>query len=127
MPNDQFYQQHIFCCTNERPEGHPRGSCKRKGAEDLRNYMKARLKEEGVAQARVNNAGCLDRCELGPVLVIYPEGTWYTAATREDIDEIIESHIKGGRVVERLALQNDQRDLTPAQQAHLQQALAAKA
>lgn len=127
MPNDQFYQHHIFCCTNERPEGHPRGSCKRKGAEDLRNYMKLRLKEEGVAETRVNNAGCLDRCELGPVLVIYPEGAWYTAATRQDIDEIIESHIKGGRPVERLLLQNDQRDLTPAQQAHLQQALAAKA
>ncbi len=101
---DLYYQTHIFCCTNERPDGHPRGSCKARGADPLRNYMKARVKEEGIPEARVNGAGCLDRCELGPVLVIYPEGTWYTYASREDVDEIIEKHLKGGQHVERLML-----------------------
>lgn len=110
-----FYKAHIFCCTNERPAGHKRGCCKEKGAEDLRNYMKARVKEEGIEGARVNVAGCLDRCELGPVMVIYPQGTWYTYRTRDDVDEIIQTHLKGGKIVDRLVLQNDQVDLTPEQ------------
>ncbi len=103
-----FYKTHIFCCTNERPAGHPRGCCKERGAEPLRNYMKARLKELGVADTRVNVAGCLDRCELGPVMVIYPDGIWYTYKTKEDVDEIIEQHIKNNQPVARLLLRDDQ-------------------
>lgn len=102
-----FYRAHIFVCTNERPENHPRGSCARKGAEKLRNYMKARAKELGMGLedgVRVNNAGCLERCELGPTLVIYPEGIWYRADTFADIDEILETHVKQGGRVERLLL-----------------------
>lgn len=112
---EQFYRQHVFCCTNERPAGHPRGSCKAAGAERLRNYMKSRAKEMGADNTRVNGAGCLDRCELGPVVVIYPEGVWYTVQNEADADEIIESHLMGGRIVERLRLANDQDTLTPAQ------------
>ena len=107
--NTPFYACHVFCCTNERPEGHPRGSCKTRGAEDLRNYFKVRMKEAGIQSSRVNGAGCLDRCELGPVVVIYPEGIWYSVKTRADVDEIIEKHLQGGVVVERLQLQNDQK------------------
>jgi (2Fe-2S) ferredoxin len=105
-PSD-FYRAHIFVCTNERPENHPRGSCARKGAEKLRNYMKARAKELGMGLedgVRVNNAGCLERCELGPTIVIYPEGIWYRADTFADIDEILETHVKNGGRVERLLL-----------------------
>ncbi len=103
-----FYKAHIFCCTNERPAGHKRGSCKEKGAEELRNYMKARVKELGIEGSRVNVAGCLDRCELGPVMVIYPEGIWYTYKNKDDVEEIIASHLQGGKRVERLILKNDQ-------------------
>lgn len=110
-----YYKAHVFCCTNERPPGHERGCCKGKGAEKLRNYMKSRVKEEGIADARVNVSGCLDRCELGPVMVIYPEGTWYTYATTADIDEIIERHLKRGEKVERLLLTDNQEELTDAQ------------
>lgn len=102
-----FYRAHIFVCTNERPENHPRGSCARKGAEKLRNYMKARAKELGMGLedgVRVNNAGCLERCELGPTLVIYPEGIWYRADNFADIDEILDVHVKQGGRVERLLL-----------------------
>jgi (2Fe-2S) ferredoxin len=99
-----FYKTHIFCCTNERPPGHKRGCCKEKGAEALRNYMKARVKEEGLDATRVNTAGCLDRCELGPVMVIYPEGVWYQYTSKEDVDEIIAQHLKNGTPVERLRL-----------------------
>jgi (2Fe-2S) ferredoxin len=99
-----YFRHHVFCCTNERPAGHKRGCCKSRGSEKLRNYMKARAKELGLADVRINNAGCLDRCELGPSMVIYPEGVWYSVHTTEDIDEILQTHlIEGGRV-ERLMM-----------------------
>ncbi|MBW7851765.1 MAG: (2Fe-2S) ferredoxin domain-containing protein [Rhodospirillales bacterium] len=94
-----YYRAHVFCCTNQRPAGHPRGSCAAKGSEGLRDYMKARAKEFGLGDVRINSAGCLDRCELGPTMVIYPEGVWYACRTREDVDEILRTHlIEGGRV-----------------------------
>ena len=100
-----YYGRHIFCCTNERPDGHPRGCCKAKGSQDLRDYMKARAKALRLRRVRINVSGCLDRCELGPTVVIYPEGVWYGYRTKEDVDEILETHVvKGGRV-ERLMLQ----------------------
>jgi len=99
-----FYRAHVFCCTNERPAGHPRGCCKEKGSEKLRDYMKARAKELGLAGIRINSAGCLDRCELGPTMVIYPEGVWYRCRTREEIDEVLQKHLVEGGRVERLML-----------------------
>jgi (2Fe-2S) ferredoxin len=106
QPNDPsaFYRLHVFLCTNRRPEGHPRGSCASKGSESLRDYLKARSKELGLTDVRINSAGCLDRCELGPTMVIYPEGIWYEFRTTEDLEEILQTHlIEGGRV-ERLML-----------------------
>ncbi len=100
----QFYNRHVFVCMNERPEGHERGSCARRGAVQLRNYMKARAKEIGLDRIRINQAGCLDRCELGPTMVIYPEGIWYRCETAEDIDEVLNEHLLNGRRVERLML-----------------------
>lgn len=110
-----FFIRHVFCCGNERPAGHPRGCCKEKGGVDLRNYLKSRVSELKIHGTRVNMAGCLDRCELGAVMVIYPEGVWYSYATREDIDEIAEKHLMRGEVVERLRLTNDQKDLRQEQ------------
>ena len=100
-----FYDRHIFCCTNVRPEGHPRGCCSAGGSEKLRAYMREKAKALGIENIRVNASGCLDRCELGPNMVIYPEGVWYHYDTTEDLDEILQKHlIEGGRV-ERLMLQ----------------------
>ncbi|MDX2072961.1 MAG: (2Fe-2S) ferredoxin domain-containing protein [Alphaproteobacteria bacterium] len=99
-----FFTHHIFCCNNRREPGHTRGCCAEKEAEVLRDYMKLRLKEMGVPKARVNQSGCLDRCELGPCIVIYPEGVWYAPKTREDIDTILREHIIGGKAVEALRL-----------------------
>jgi (2Fe-2S) ferredoxin len=96
-----FFDAHLFVCCNRRPDGHPRGSCAAKGSEKLRDYMKARAKEMGIANIRVNSAGCLDRCELGPCLVIYPEGIWYKIETNSDVDAVLERHVRdGGRVSE---------------------------
>ena len=104
-----FYRRHVFCCVNERPAGHPLGCCKAKGSEKLRDYLKARAKEMGLADVRVNASGCLDRCELGPTMVIYPEGVWYRYDSQADLDEILETHlIRGGRV-RRLMLTPDQK------------------
>lgn len=102
---DPYYRLHVFCCTNERPDKHPRGSCAKRGSVNLRNYMKARSKELGLNGVRINSAGCLDRCELGPVVVVYPEGIWYRADTTEDIDAILIEHLQNGDRVERLLVQ----------------------
>lgn len=99
-----YYDRHVFFCTNERPEGHERGSCARKGSEKLRNYMKARAKELGIKRVRVNASGCLDRCELGPTVVIYPEGVWYRCETAEDVDAVLERHVLNGERVAHLML-----------------------
>ena len=103
-----FYRIHAFLCTNRRPDGHPRGSCAARGSEPLRDYLKARAKELGLADVRINSAGCLDRCELGPTMVIYPEGVWYGYKTAEDIDEILATHLVRGERVHRLLLRPDQ-------------------
>jgi (2Fe-2S) ferredoxin len=99
-----YYRLHVFVCTNRRPDGHSRGSCAARGSEPLRDYLKARVKELGLVNVRINSAGCLDRCELGPTLVIYPEGIWYGFRSSEDIDEILTTHLVEGRRVARLML-----------------------
>lgn len=104
-----FYETHVFCCINQREAGHPRSCCNDRGGAELREYMKSRAKELGIKKIRVNESGCLERCELGPVLVIYPEGIWYAYSTHEDVDEILERHIMKGELVERLILDNDQK------------------
>ncbi len=96
-----FFEAHLFVCTNRRPDGHRRGSCAAAGSEPLRDYMKARAKELAIEHIRVNSAGCLDRCELGPCLVIYPDGVWYRIESRADVDAVLQRHvIEGGRVRE---------------------------
>lgn len=100
-----YFSHHVFFCTNLRDDG--RQSCNQCDASGARDYMKQRCKELGISgtgKVRINTAGCLDRCELGPVIVIYPEATWYTYVDRDDLDEIIERHLGQGQVVERLRL-----------------------
>lgn len=99
-----FYDRHVFFCTNERAAGHPRGSCCRKGSLELRTYMKEKAKAMGLERVRINAAGCLDRCELGPTVVVYPEGVWYSAPDREAVDEILATHVRDGGRVKRLML-----------------------
>ncbi len=102
-----YYRHHLFFCTNRRPDGAERPSCALCDAGELRGYAKAKLKALGLTGpggVRANTAGCLDRCEEGPVLVIYPEGVWYTYVDEADLDEIIERHIIGGEIVDRLRL-----------------------
>ncbi len=99
-----YFRHHVFMCTNYRPEDHPRGSCGHKGSARLRDHLKQRGKEEGLRDVRINTAGCLDRCEHGPTLVVYPEGVWYSVTTPEDLDAILSEHLIGGTPVDRLRL-----------------------
>lgn len=102
-----YYQRHVFFCVNDRGEGADRPSCNRCGSQELRDYAKARVKALGLhgeGKIRINQSGCLDRCEDGPAVVIYPEGTWYTYIDEDDIDEIIESHLLKGKQVKRLKI-----------------------
>ncbi len=99
----QYYKHHIFFCTNQRDNGE--ACCANQGAQAAFERCKARVKALGLngpGAVRVNRAGCMDRCQGGPVAVVYPEGVWYTYVDEQDIDEIVESHLKHGKVVERL-------------------------
>jgi (2Fe-2S) ferredoxin len=101
------YDKHIFICTNERTEGHPKGCCKEKGSELVRDLMKQEIKTRGLASSvRVNTSGCLDACEFGISIVVYPDAIWYGGVKQEDIQEIIDSHIIGGMPVERLRIRD---------------------
>ena len=105
-PERSFYKNHVFFCTNMRDPGERR-SCGRHGAVEARDHAKKRIKELKLAKpgsVRINNAGCMERCELGPCLVIYPQGTWYGYQNQTDVDEIIDRHVVGGEIVDRLKL-----------------------
>lgn len=102
-----YYERHIFFCVNDRGPDADRPSCNRCGSQRMRDYAKARIKKLGLAgqgKVRVNQSGCLDRCEEGPVCVVYPDGVWYTYIDEVDIDEIVDSHLVGGAPVERLKI-----------------------
>jgi (2Fe-2S) ferredoxin len=100
-----YYERHIFFCLNQRDNGE--ASCADHDAQAGFDHCKKRIKAErlaGPGGIRVNKAGCLDRCAGGPVAVVYPDAVWYTYVDQHDIDEIVDSHLKKGEVVERLLL-----------------------
>ena len=99
------FTHHVFFCTNQRTPGD--ACCNNHASGEMRAYAKDRVKALGAklpGKVRINAAGCLDRCEQGPVVVIYPEAVWYTYVDKEDVDEIIDQHLVQGRVVERLKI-----------------------
>jgi len=102
------FRKHIFVCTNTREADHPRGSCDPTGEAKLQKALKKKLAEHHLhGVVRANKAGCLDQCEHGPNIVVYPDAIWYGHVTEADLDEIVTSHIIGGRPVERLTLPDE--------------------
>ena len=100
-----YYQKHVFICENQKDPG--KQCCQDGDATAMRVYAKQRVKEldpKGIKKIRINKAGCLGRCKLGPVIVVYPDAVWYTYNGREDVGLIIEQHLIGGRVVESLLI-----------------------
>lgn len=102
----RHFDKHVFFCTNQRPAGED--CCNNFGAQKMRDYVKDRVKALGLFTdehaLRINSAGCMGHCDYGPVLVVYPEGVWYTYVDESDLDEIISEHLQHGRVVERLKI-----------------------
>ena len=98
-----YYERHIFFCLNERKSGED--CCAQHQAQASFDRCKQLVRQaqlSGPGQVRVNKAGCLDRCAAGPVAVVYPEGVWYTYVDASDIDDIVNEHLIGGKVVQRL-------------------------
>jgi (2Fe-2S) ferredoxin len=111
------FERHIFVCGNTRPAGSPRPSCDPAGKAELQKLFKQKLAERGLkGKVRANQSGCLDQCEHGPNIVVYPEAVWYGRVTPADVDEIFESHIVGGQPVERLRI--DERCLNAIECEH---------
>jgi (2Fe-2S) ferredoxin len=97
------FRHHLFVCENRRPEGASRPCCAGRGGEAVKQAFKSELIRRGLnGEVRANSAGCLDLCEQGPVVVVYPEGAWYVGVRPEDVAEIVEEHLVGGRPVARL-------------------------
>ncbi len=102
------FEKHIFVCENKREEENPRGCCHDKGGADLRQLFKAKLKSKNLnIKFRANAAGCLDACEYGVTVVVYPEQIWYGGVTENDVDEIIENHLIKNIPVERLIIKDN--------------------
>ena len=99
------FEKHIFVCGNQRPAGHPRGCCDPLAEARLQQLFKQKLAAHGLkGRVRANQSGCLDQCEHGPNVVVYPDAVWYGRVSEADVEEIVASHIVGGRPVERLRL-----------------------
>ncbi len=99
------FERHVFVCTNERAAGHPRSCCSAKDSVSIREALKARCTQERLgARVRINKSGCLEQCEHGPTIVVYPEAIWYGFVKLEDVEEIVQSHLIDGVPVERLRL-----------------------
>jgi (2Fe-2S) ferredoxin len=114
-------QRHVFVCINERAADNPKGCCLRKGGADVRDRLKAELGSRGLSKLiRANNAGCLDQCEHGIAVVVYPEQVWYGHVTPDDIPEIVEKHLIGGEVVTRLLIPDQPQLREPTRLAPLQ-------
>ncbi len=100
-----FYKKHIFFCTNQRKDKNKR-SCGGENVLTLRKYMKEKIKAKGIKGIRVNSSGCLNRCKLGPLMVIYPEGVWMKVTNKEDIDLIIEKYLINKKTIKELLISN---------------------
>jgi (2Fe-2S) ferredoxin len=99
------YQRHVFVCHNTRPADAPRPSCTTDGKSELFTQLQNFSKAAGLgATVRINKSGCLDQCEHGPVMVVYPDAVWYGHVQPSDAAEIVQEHLVNGRPVERLRL-----------------------
>lgn len=94
------FKHHVFFCCNQRAEGET--CCNNFGATEMLQYAKDKAKAMGLEGIRLNKAGCLGRCDNGPVMVVYPEAVWYTYVDQSDVDDILEQHLAKGQPVERL-------------------------
>lgn len=100
-------ERYVFVCTNERPEGHPKGSCVGRGCLDVFQQLRDLQGEKGLANFKVVATGCLEPCLAGPTLYVAPDDVWYGGVTVADVETIIDQHLTAGRPVEFLTLTDD--------------------
>lgn len=102
------YTCHLFVCCNRREPGNPRGCCDPDGSAALRSVFKAELKKRDLGPlVRANEAGCLDQCEYGPTVVLYPQGIWYGRVKPEDVPRILDETVVGGRILDDLRIPDE--------------------
>ena len=102
------FEHHVFVCHTSRPADAPRPSCTTDGKSDLHTRLQQLSKEAGLSgRVRINKSGCLDQCEHGPTVVVYPEAVWYGNVRPEDAAAIVTEHLIGGRPVERLRIADE--------------------
>jgi (2Fe-2S) ferredoxin len=98
-------EQYVFLCNNQRPPGHPRGCCRDRNSIPIWERFAELLEKKGLDEkVRIVGTTCLGPCEAGAVVAIYPDDVWYGRLNVEDVEEIVESHLLGGKPVERLVL-----------------------
>ena len=97
-------KHHFLVCMNRRPEGHPRGSCQASGATPLFESFREKFEQRNLLEVKVTGTFCLGPCDLGPIVVAYPEGIWYGKVTAADIDELLDSHLEQRGPVKRLEI-----------------------
>jgi (2Fe-2S) ferredoxin len=99
------FTHHVFICGNVRAPGHPRGCCDPAGKQELRDAFKRELKKAGFGiLARANHSGCMEQCEHGPTVVIYPQGIWYGHVRVEDVPRIVAKTLVGGEILSDLVI-----------------------
>ena len=99
---------HLFVCCNQREPGHARGCCDPEGNQALKDALKKEMKQRGLgATVRVNEAGCLDQCEFGPTLVIYPQQIWYGNVKPSDVPRIVDETLVAGRIIPELKIPDE--------------------
>jgi len=93
---------HILLCSSARMAGEPKGGCHRKGAVDLVQYVEEGVMERDLGNVLVTHTGCLKLCDEGPVMVIYPDGSWYGGLDEIAVDQILDALAEGRQAEERL-------------------------
>jgi (2Fe-2S) ferredoxin len=102
------HDKYIFICENMRDPGHPKGCCGLKGGSALKKSLKQLLVHYDLNETcRANTAGCLDVCEHGAAMVIYPQGIWYGHVKETDLPEIIEQTLQKNKIIDRLLIKDD--------------------
>ena len=89
-------EKHILVCGSFRASGAPQGVCAKKGSGGLLAYLEGELSDRGMTEVSVTSTGCLKACDRGPILVVYPDNTWYGGVEGEEaIDAILDSLASG--------------------------------
>ena len=98
------FEKHIFICTNQRAPGEKKSCGEACGLELIKEFKKQMKDQNLNSRMRAQKSGCLDACEYGPTVVVYPEGIYYGAVTPKDVNEIVQEHLVNNRPVERLII-----------------------